>query len=154
MPGDPEASQTTAQDAVESALARVVRWWLRRDVTERVLAQAGAKLTIPDAWALAWVVERGPSRPSTLARQLAVEPQTLTTRLRTLTDSGLVRRAADPLDRRSALVEATEDGVRVYRAIGTARRDLLVDLLAQLPANDLSVLARTLTELAELLESR
>lgn len=143
-----------AADRIDHALGRLVRWSLRQDITEHILGRAGGGLTLPDAWALGWVVERGPIRPSALARQLSIEPSTLVARIRTLSDAGLVETRADPEDRRAKPIVATAAGCSVYAAFHDARRDLLVDILRDLPKRDVSVLARALTQLADLLEAQ
>lgn len=142
------------EDRIDQALGRLVRWSLRQDITDHILGRAGGGLTISDAWALGWVVERGPIRPTALARQLCIEPSTLVARIHTLTAAGLVETRADPEDRRAKLLAATVAGYRVYAALHDARRDLLVDVLHDLPKRDVSVLARALTQLADLLEAQ
>ena len=58
---------------------------------------------------LSYVVKLGPLRPVDLAREMRVEPSTLTRNLRPLLDAGLVAMSAGP-DGRSRLVSATDVG--------------------------------------------
>ena len=86
--------------------------------------------------------------PKQLLQQTLVSSGTMTNRIDRLVDRGLVRREADPGDRRGVLVTLTEDGrVRVDAAI-TRLVDAEAVLLASLSRSDRERLAALLRELS------
>jgi DNA-binding MarR family transcriptional regulator len=68
------------------------------------------------------------STPGRLARRMELSSGTMTNRLDRLESAGIVRRLPDPDDRRSVLVELTEDGKQRYqRTVGVqAEKEALV----------------------------
>ena len=58
---------------------------------------------------LSYACKLGPIRPSDLAREMRIDPSTLTRNLRPLIDAGLLQ-LAPGADRRSRLVSATDEG--------------------------------------------
>ena len=85
---------------------------------ERVLRAAGVPLTGANLDALRTVQRHGPMPMSDVARRLRVDQSTATRQVRPLEDQGLVARAADPSDRRVALVELTADGTTLLDRVG------------------------------------
>lgn len=86
--------------------------------------------------------------PKQLLQQTLVSSGTMTNRIDRLVDRGLVRREADPGDRRGVLVTLTEDGrVRVDAAI-TRLVDAEAVLLASLSRSDRERLAALLRKLS------
>ena len=86
--------------------------------------------------------------PKQLLQQTLVSSGTMTNRIDRLVDRGLVRREADPGDRRGVLVVLTEDGrVRVDAAI-TRLVDAEAVLLASLSRSDRERLAALLRKLS------
>src|SRR5258708_37195348 len=73
-------------------------------------AGAGTELTPTGASALATVERHGPLTPSELAEIERIKRPTATRTLRVLVEAGLVDRAPDPADGRSALVSVTAAG--------------------------------------------
>jgi len=120
--------------------------------TSRRLRQeaAGAvgELTPTSAAALVTVERRGPLTPSELAEIERVKRPTATRTLRVLSEAGLVQRAPDPEDGRSALVSITAAGRERLRRMRRRKNAYLARRMRDLPAGDLETLERA----AEILE--
>jgi DNA-binding MarR family transcriptional regulator len=80
---------------------------LMRQRFEAELAEAGLGITAGEARTLLWSGRLPGLRQTALAERLGVEPMTLVGFLDRLEAAGLVRRAADPADRRAKLVYPT-----------------------------------------------
>src|SRR3712207_3217356 len=86
---------------------------LRLDIARmarRLRQEAGAPLSPSQTAALATIERHGPLTPSELAERERVQRPTVTRVLARLEEAGLVMRAADPADRRSSLVNISEEG--------------------------------------------
>ena len=120
--------------------------------TSRRLRQeaAGAvgELTPTSAAALVTVERRGPLTPSELAEIERVKRPTATRTLRVLSEAGLVERAPDPEDGRSALVSITPVGRERLRRMRRRKNAYLARRMRDLPAEDVETLERA----AEILE--
>ena len=120
--------------------------------TSRRLRQeaAGAvgELTPTSAAALVTVERRGPLTPSELAEIERVKRPTATRTLRVLSEAGLVERAPDPEDGRSALVSITAVGRERLRRMRRRKNAYLARRMRGLPAADVETLERA----AEILE--
>ncbi len=139
------ATDTTLTDSAARLRMAIVR-------TSRRLRQeaAGAvgELTPTSAAALVTVERHGPLTPSELAEIERVKRPTATRTLRVLTEAGLVDRAPDPEDGRSALVSITAAGRERLRRMRGRKNAYLARRMRELPASDLDTLDRA----AEILE--
>ena len=73
--------------------------------------------------ALFKTVELGKVTQNLLGRLTAMDPATVQGVVRRLTIRGLLRRADDPMDRRTAVLTPTEEGIAlIHRTVGCARR--------------------------------
>ncbi|QEC47411.1 MarR family transcriptional regulator [Baekduia soli] len=113
---------------------------------------AGTGLTPTSISVLFSVVRDGPLRLSELAEAEALNPTMLSRVVGSLAQDGLLRRVADPLDRRAALVEATAAGRRLRQKIHRERNDVLAVQLARLSDEDRRTLEEALPVLEELVE--
>lgn len=102
----------------------------------------------PRLSALSVVVFAGPLPIGELATAEGVAPPTMTRLVDGLERDGLVRREADPADRRGVLVRATAKGSRVLTTGRRRRLQVLAGELRRLSASELAALARG----AELIE--
>ncbi|WP_448061582.1 MarR family winged helix-turn-helix transcriptional regulator [Cellulomonas hominis] len=93
-----------------------------------------------------------PQRHSQLAVALGVVPRSVTSVVDDMEAAGLVRRSADPTDRRATLVELTPEGRAVLEAARRQRRRRADDLLSGLSPAETSELLRLLRRLAEAAE--
>lgn len=102
----------------------------------------------PRLSALSVVVFAGPLPIGELATAEGVAPPTMTRLVDGLERDGLVRREADPDDRRGVLVRATTQGSRVLTKGRRRRLEVLAEELRGLNAGELDAIARG----AELIE--
>jgi DNA-binding MarR family transcriptional regulator len=101
-----------------------------------------------DAYGLLAALDRADSsRITDLAAAIGVGKGTMSRQVRGLEMLGLVRRTADPADRRAFLLELTVDGRTRYRAARDARRARLRRELATWPEDDVAQLATLLHRL-------
>jgi len=112
--------------------------------------QAGAGLTPTQISVLFSVARRGPLRVSDLAEIEGLNPTMLSRVIGALTDDGLLRRAADPTDRRAALVDATPAGRRLREKIHRERSAALGARLEALSPAERDRLAAALPALEAL----
>ena len=99
-------------DCTDTKLHQLVRLMGRHYDAE--LRKVGLRTT--QFWLLTEVLEHGPARPCDLARAMALEPSTLTRKLKPLIATGWLELAAG-VDRRTRSVRITSSG-RVKRAEG------------------------------------
>ncbi|MRW91920.1 MarR family transcriptional regulator [Duganella sp. FT80W] len=86
-----------------------------------------------------------------LARMEKLRGPTMSGHIKTLENSGLVRRSPpDPEDRRRNGVELTEHGLAVLEAIRARRRDWLARKLSQLPPEGATALRQALIYLQQI----
>ena len=134
------------QTTVELAeLLTRASWRLRRN-ERKALAPYG--LTFASARALRTLVSSGPMRIGDLANTLEIVPRTATTRVDGLEQAGLVARSADPTDRRSVVVSATEQGQELVARLTEERRASAETMFAPLSPADQAALLRVLGLLA------
>jgi DNA-binding MarR family transcriptional regulator len=79
------------------------------------------------------VCEQGPLRLSGLADALGIVPRSATQVADSLEQRGLIRRDADPADRRATVLLATPEGVRLHDVIAGARDEEAAAYLTPLP---------------------
>lgn len=144
----------TTDDATLTDSAASLRMAIVR--TSRRLRQeaAGAvgELTPTSAAALVTVERRGPLTPSELAEIERVKRPTATRTLRVLSEAGLVERAPDPEDGRSALVSITPAGRERLRRMRRRKNAYLARRMRNLPASDVETLERAAQILEGILE--
>ncbi len=105
-------------------------------------------LSPAQASALGSVGRHGSPTLGELAALEQVQPPTMTRIVASLTEAGMVTRAADPNDRRSARVRMTTAGQRTLEQIRTRKNAFLLRRLDDLTSEE----QRHATELVELLE--
>jgi DNA-binding MarR family transcriptional regulator len=139
---------TTLTDSAARLRMAIVR------ISRRLRQEAaGAERLTPSAVAALASVERhGPLTPSELAEIERVKRPTATRILRGLTEAGLVDRAPDPADGRSALVSVTAAGRERLRRLRGRKNAYLARRMRELPPGDVATLERAAAILEELLE--
>src|SRR5215218_6759188 len=120
------ATSTELADRLHSAAIHLLRRVARED------SESG--LGGPALSALSVVVFSGPISLGRLAEAERVRPPTMTRTVQGLEAAGLVRRQADPSDRRAVLLRATAKGSRTLQAARRRRIARLAVLLEGLPA--------------------
>jgi len=141
-----ETARTDTAARLRMAIVRTARR-LRQEAFE-----AGGDLSPSTVAALATVERHGPLTPSELARIERVKRPTATRTLRALVDAGLVERAADPEDGRSALVSVTAAGSERLRRLRGRKNAYLARRMRELSGEDVATLERAAAILEGILE--
>ncbi len=113
---------------------------------------AGSQLTASQVSVLFTIVRLGPLRVSELAEIEGLNPTMLSRFVGQLADAGLIRRTADPADRRAAFVEATAQGRRLRERIHRERTRALETYVDELDDEQRETLWRALPVLEQLAE--
>lgn len=142
----PDSTLTDSAARLRMAIVRTSRR-LRQEA-----AGAVGELTPTSAAALATVERHGPLTPSELAEIERVKRPTATRTLRVLGEAGLVERAPDPEDGRSALVSITGAGRERLRRLRGRKNAYLARRMRDLPAGDVETLDRAAAILEAILE--
>ena len=119
----------------------------------RLRQEAGQDLSPSLTSALASIDRHGPLTPSELAAHERVQRPTATRLLARLAELGLVERAADPADRRSALISASPAGRTLLRRLRTRKNQYLAGRLAALEPDALATLERAAAILERVLDA-
>ena len=114
--------------------------------------RAGAGLTPSQIAVLFTIVRRGPIGLGTLAESESLNPTMLSRIVAQLAEGGLIRRSADPLDRRAAQVQATRAGARMRERVNQERARALAAHLAELGEAEREHVWEALPALEELAE--
>jgi DNA-binding MarR family transcriptional regulator len=140
QPADPASDESLAE-----ALGAVARQ-LREKSVETL---APWDITPAHLRALRMLNRHGTMRLSTISDHLQIAPRTATEVVDALEARDLVRRRADPGDRRATLVEVTEHGGDVLAEIRATRGTEAGRVFARLSAADRAELATILGKLRE-----
>jgi DNA-binding MarR family transcriptional regulator len=138
-----DTALTDSAARLRMAIVRTARR-LRQEAT----GAGGSELTPTAVAALATVERHGPLTPSELAQIERIKRPTATRTVRVLVNAGLVDRAPDPADGRSALLSVNAVGRERLRRLRGRKNAYLARRMRDLPAEDL----RTLDRAAEILE--
>jgi DNA-binding MarR family transcriptional regulator len=87
-----------------------------------------------------------------LAALERIAPASMSVAVARLEKAGLVRRTADPRDRRRQALWLTDDGERIWRTVRTRRTAWLAARLKRLPPEKLAAVYDAIEPLADLLE--
>lgn len=99
----------------------------------------------PAYQALAWIVDEGPLRVTTLARLVEVDLSVVSRQIKALEGVGFVQRQVDPDDARAFLVSVTEAGAQAFATTREQRGEVLREVLADWPEDDRDAFARLLS---------
>ncbi|HEY4008414.1 MAG TPA: MarR family transcriptional regulator [Pseudonocardia sp.] len=102
---------------------------------------------------LALLNQHGALRIGALATRIPCSQPTATTVVASMQSDGLVRREPDPTDGRATHVVPTEEGLRTLQSIARGQAEVLVELLADMPPDEVALLlaaAPVLQRLADL----
>ncbi|WP_393076166.1 MarR family winged helix-turn-helix transcriptional regulator [Streptomyces sp. LN704] len=128
------------------AVERLVRYVRRSAVTGGLSTAASS--------ALSRLGREGPQRLTELARAENVSQPNMTQLVTRMERAGLVRRTADHSDGRGVLVEATDDGLDVFRRRRTERADALRQLIDDLTESEQRAVRVALPALARVIDDR
>lgn len=128
---------------VSYAIYRVARG--HRNVAAAKLREiglyAGQELLLMQLW------DSGPQRQTELLRMMDIDASTLTRMVQRLESVGLLKRQADPADRRAFLIELTPAGQALRTEVERVWRELEEDTLVDLDAIERAELERLLNKL-------
>jgi DNA-binding MarR family transcriptional regulator len=146
----------TVESALTDSAARLRMAIVRtaRRLRQEAAGAGGAELSPTAVAALASVERHGPLTPSELAEIERVKRPTATRVLRVLSEAGLVDRAPDPDDGRSALVSVNASGRERLRRLRGRKNAYLARRMRDLPASDLETLERAAAILEGILEEK
>lgn len=88
--------------------------------------------------------DEGAQRLGSLAHTFGLDPSTITRQVQALEQSGLVRREADPSDRRASLLSLSREGAEVLERTRAHRRARMHAALEDWPEADLAEFGRLL----------
>jgi DNA-binding MarR family transcriptional regulator len=142
----PTTLDTSLTDSAARLRMAIVR--TARRLRQEAAGAGGAELSPTAVAALASVERHGPLTPSELAEIERVKRPTATRTLGLLVEAGLVDRAPDPADGRSALVSVNAAGRERLRRLRGRKNAYLARRMRDLPDADLETLERA----AEILE--
>ncbi len=141
----------TATDKRTGEVAARLRLAITR-TARRLRQDAGGELGPAGTAALATIERRGPLTPSELAAIEQIKRPTVTRILATLAEAGLVERAPDPADGRSAIVAISSAGRERLRALRARKNAYLARRLGRLEADEVAALERAAEILERMLE--
>ena len=117
-------------------------------------APAAGELTLPETAALARLDRGGPAASADLARAEQISPQSMGATLAALEGRGLVGRAADPADRRRAVMSLSDAGRQALRDRRNSRTEALAGgLRSGFTADELALLRAAAPLLERLAQS-
>ncbi|MFG2475910.1 MarR family winged helix-turn-helix transcriptional regulator [Streptomyces fagopyri] len=128
------------------AVERLVRYVRRSAVTGGLSTAASS--------ALSRLGREGPQRLTELARAENASQPNMTQLVTRMERAGLVRRTADHSDGRGVLVEATDDGLDVFRRRRAERADALRQLIEDLTEPEQRAVRVALPALARVIDDR
>jgi DNA-binding MarR family transcriptional regulator len=144
-----DRDDASAEQAGDDALSEVF-WAVARQLRERSQETlAPWDITPAHLRALRTLRRHGTMRLSELSDHLHIAPRSTTEVVDALEAGDLVRRRADPGDRRATLVEVTEHGAEVLAAIRDTRGAEAGRVFGRLDPADRAELARILTLLRD-----
>jgi DNA-binding MarR family transcriptional regulator len=144
-----DRDDASAEQAGDDALAEVF-WAVARQLRERSQETlAPWDITPAHLRALRTLRRHGTMRLSELSDHLHIAPRSTTEVVDALEARDLVRRRADPGDRRATLVEVTERGAEMLAAIHDTSGAEAVRVFGRLGPADRAELARILTLLRD-----
>jgi len=137
---------TTSTTAVEDLVISLYRLGLvQREIARHALAELGSQ----GFTALAIVQRDGPVRVSDVAERLRIDLSVASRQVAALVAAGYAEREADPDDRRSYRITATERGTRVLRESHRRMVEAFARPLAAWPDDEVVALAARLDRLRE-----
>jgi len=136
------SAQVHPLGALHNSMQAFSRMVAQGKVTEAVMRRARIDLSRADVQLLHALLEAGDGiRFGDLAERLLVDAPTVTRRVQQLEGRNLVRRTADPLDRRAQLVQLTALGTRTIERSVAAFHAWLEEILADWSGQDRERLA-------------
>ncbi|MDV8071379.1 MarR family transcriptional regulator [Rhodococcus sp. IEGM 1366] len=146
--GSTQGSEGAGLAEFERELAAVMRQLMNRDTIGDVSRRSGFDLP-PASWGLLEHLDaRGSMRVSAIAACHGVDVSSITPRLKTLEQSGLVDRQTLPTDARVSMISITAEGRCALDSVHAARRELLTEALEGVDVSQIATAANVLAQIA------
>ena len=143
------ANTLTLEDQVIAALRRITR---AIDLHSRLLLQKNG-LTIPQLAALLAIQRLQPITVGAIARDIHLGPATVTGILGRLENRGLVSRTRGDLDRRSVVIQLTDDGAKLVAEAPSLLQDRFHRELTKLQEWERTMILATLQRIASMMDA-
>ncbi|PZU59557.1 MAG: MarR family transcriptional regulator [Sphingobium sp.] len=140
---DPQETDFALQDRASEALRDLYRRSHR--VIDRVMTERGASFARTKLLLL--LMEKGALRTTDIAAKYGYAPRTVTEAIDGLERDGLVRREADPDDRRAKRISLTEEGRVVANEAEASRRAFVQSIFCVLGEDEQREIIRLLGKL-------
>lgn len=138
-----------ASEELLEAMTEVSRHLLRLMTQCLDQLAEGDEISATQYRALAALAQRGPRNASVLAEELVVGRPAATKLVDRLARRRMIRRRRHPEDRRQVILEATDRGREIVKAVQACRRRRLARVLAELEPSAREALTRDLPALLE-----
>ncbi|MEV5333612.1 MarR family winged helix-turn-helix transcriptional regulator [Streptomyces werraensis] len=152
-PGESGSAPGLSPDDLLAVLPRLIRLssaFNKGRLVDRAARAAGPSLDRPAVGVLVSLLAAGePLRIGEIADRMQVVGPHVTRQVQVLEKRRLVRRIADPLDRRASLIEPTEAGNDAARRYVTTLLGWFAEVLADWPRQDRDDLLRLLARFAD-----
>ncbi|MGQ4725110.1 MarR family transcriptional regulator [Streptomyces tunisiensis] len=152
-PGEPGPAPELSPDDLLAVLPRLTRLssaFNKGRLVDRAARAAGPSLDRPAVGVLVSLLAAGePLRIGEIADRMQVVGPHVTRQVQILEKRRLVRRIADPLDRRASLIEPTEAGNEAAQRYVTTLLGWFAEVLADWPRQDRDDLLRLLARFAD-----
>lgn len=113
-------------------------------VSARSIAAIEESITIPQFRILVVLYTLGPTKPSSVAEILHVNPSSVTRMVRQLTAANLVERRINPVIRREVLLELTQTGARTVAEVTVQQHRNIADIVERMPEQHRTYLVEAL----------
>ena len=141
------ATSSASVAEVERSLERLFRLTVNRGVHARQTATIGVDVTRAGYAILRTLADTGDLPMGRLARRCSMDPAAANRQVRSLEQSHLVERIADPDDARLAVAHLTDEGRRTHDRIVEMRVEQMTDVLADWSQHDRNELIRLIDRL-------
>jgi DNA-binding MarR family transcriptional regulator len=152
-PAAPNLAARGAAEPVVQHLGIVIRWARLRSF-ELIAANAGATIDRSGIVILTTLHRVGPMRMSDLATDIGLDRSTISRQVAAIVRAGYVQRANDDADARATLLTLTARGQAVRKKLASAWHDIVLNLLAKWPEQDVAEFGRLLSLLTTQLQLR
>ena len=140
------ASLQSDAEMLENAIRSFAQTIKRPQRWATIMAETGISLDRPSAVILYKLIEHEPKqmRVQDLARELGIEPPSVTRKTQMLEELGYLTRQPDAHDKRAVSLRVTPAGHKVTKKLWAAQRQKMVQVLEGWPANERRQLAELL----------
>ncbi|TDQ00356.1 MarR family winged helix-turn-helix transcriptional regulator [Labedaea rhizosphaerae] len=122
-------------------------------VADRTLEKVTDTLTLTQFRALRTVAERTPVTMGQVAKELGINPSSVTRACERLVALGLVERATNPRNKRETLLAPTAAGCQLLTQVDQDRRRVLTTVLDSMPDDARTAVLRSFAQFARFAES-